>query len=213
VGPAIEDTLRDDAIPSGWCSEANQSAADYRVVKSLDRPISTITAGSENSHGASCLALTFGAPEGETIPVGAPRVKPPAKADPRIAALAGSEPTLLDQPSAPVLARDGKGTSISPSSLGRSMITSASDSAYLGAGIRRLTVEECAILQAFPADYPWRGTKTAQYRQVGNAVCPPVAEALVRAVLDQHPDQLRGRIEQFPADPPPLVGGELPPAR
>lgn len=46
---------------------------------------------------------------------------------------------------------------------------------------RRLTVEECAVLQAFPADYPWTvaGTVEEQYRAVGNAVPPPVAAALV----------------------------------
>ena len=55
---------------------------------------------------------------------------------------------------------------------------------YLGAGIRRLTVTECAVLMAWPADYPLQGTKTAHYRQVGNGVCPPVALCLARAVRD-----------------------------
>ena len=48
---------------------------------------------------------------------------------------------------------------------------------------RRLTVEECAILQAFPDDHPWQGPKVARYRQVGNAVCPPMSEAVGRIVV------------------------------
>jgi DNA (cytosine-5)-methyltransferase 1 len=41
-----------------------------------------------------------------------------------------------------------------------------------------LTVRMAAILQGFPADWPFWGSKTAAYRQVGNAFPPPVAEAL-----------------------------------
>jgi DNA (cytosine-5)-methyltransferase 1 len=48
---------------------------------------------------------------------------------------------------------------------------------------RRLTVEECAILQDFPAGHPFQGTKTARYRQVGNAVPPKLAEVVGRAIL------------------------------
>jgi site-specific DNA-cytosine methylase len=49
--------------------------------------------------------------------------------------------------------------------------------------VRRVTVSECALLQGFPADHPFQGNRTQQYRQVGNAVPPPVAEALGRAIL------------------------------
>jgi site-specific DNA-cytosine methylase len=58
----------------------------------------------------------------------------------------------------------------------------ASDAAFLAVGRRRLTLQECAALQSFPADWPWRGNKTSQYRQVGNAVAPPVAFAVARVL-------------------------------
>lgn len=41
---------------------------------------------------------------------------------------------------------------------------------------------ELGVLQGFPADYPWQGNKTEQARQIGNAVPPPFAAALVAAV-------------------------------
>jgi DNA (cytosine-5)-methyltransferase 1 len=42
--------------------------------------------------------------------------------------------------------------------------------------LRRITVEEVAVLQGFPPDWEWRGPRGAMYRQVGNAVPPILGE-------------------------------------
>lgn len=50
-------------------------------------------------------------------------------------------------------------------------------------GSHRVTVQEAGILQSFPADYPWQGTKSQQYRCVGDAVPPLLAAAILRRLL------------------------------
>jgi DNA (cytosine-5)-methyltransferase 1 len=47
----------------------------------------------------------------------------------------------------------------------------------------RVSVADAGTLQTFPADYPWQGTKTKQYMQVGNAVPPLLAKALLAEVM------------------------------
>ncbi|MHA6528251.1 DNA cytosine methyltransferase [Corynebacterium pyruviciproducens] len=46
----------------------------------------------------------------------------------------------------------------------------------------RLTVQMGAVIQGFPRDWKWSGGKTAQWRQVGNAFPPPVAESIGRSI-------------------------------
>lgn len=47
----------------------------------------------------------------------------------------------------------------------------------------RVTVEEAAALQSFPEGFPWQGVKTKRYQQVGNAIPPLLAEAVLQEVL------------------------------
>jgi DNA (cytosine-5)-methyltransferase 1 len=49
-------------------------------------------------------------------------------------------------------------------------------------GARRITVQEAAMVQGFPADMPWAGPTSSRYRQIGNAVPVLLAEAVGKMV-------------------------------
>jgi DNA (cytosine-5)-methyltransferase 1 len=49
---------------------------------------------------------------------------------------------------------------------------------------RTITTAEMAALQTFPPGFPWSGASMTHAKQVGNAVPPKFAEALLRAVLE-----------------------------
>ncbi|MFB7630533.1 DNA cytosine methyltransferase [Streptomyces sp. NPDC056149] len=48
----------------------------------------------------------------------------------------------------------------------------------------RITTREAGILQTFPANYPWQGSKSAQFAQIGNAVPPRLAAHLLAPHLN-----------------------------
>jgi DNA (cytosine-5)-methyltransferase 1 len=48
----------------------------------------------------------------------------------------------------------------------------------------RVSVQEAAILQTFPADHPFQGAKGKQYLQIGNAVPPLLGQRVLKMFLD-----------------------------
>ncbi|MFJ3716834.1 DNA cytosine methyltransferase [Streptomyces sp. NPDC090057] len=62
--------------------------------------------------------------------------------------------------------------------------TGTEDRDLFGAGGPMLTVPQAAIIQGFPKEWDFAGRKTAQYRQVGNAFPPPVAQAIGESIIE-----------------------------
>ena len=97
----------------------------------------------------------------------------------------GEHPELLDSPSPAVCATEYKGTNGKESTgwTATGGPARASDALWRATGRRRLTVEECAVLQGLEG-HPIQGaTLASKYRQVGNAVPPAMAEAVGRSIL------------------------------
>jgi DNA (cytosine-5)-methyltransferase 1 len=89
---------------------------------------------------------------------------------------------LLERPAPSVTTTEIKGSRQGHGTDGADNFDRASDLLWRATGRRRLTWQECAILQDFPQDHPFQGTKTARYRQIGNAVPRTMARLLGEAV-------------------------------
>jgi DNA (cytosine-5)-methyltransferase 1 len=72
----------------------------------------------------------------------------------------------------------------------------------------RMTAAEAGALQGFPRDYPWTGSRTAQFQQAGDVVSPLVGAAVLGAVLGvEWEPQVRAHAAQLAAAPV-LVGDQ-----
>lgn len=91
--------------------------------------------------------------------------------------------SVLLRPSPTVSATEVKGSTMYDRADGHTRPDWASCALDEGTGRRRLTVQECAILQDFPPDWPFQGSQEDQYRQVGNAVPPTMARVVLEQVI------------------------------
>ena len=117
-----------------------------------------------------------------------------------IGGVSGAGNQYIERPSPTVSTVEGKGSNDNYRAIGeRPKVNKASDALWLATGRRRLTIEECATLQAFPSDHPWQGSKSSRYRQVGNAVPPPLAEEVGRSIAENaHHHGILGESSRMP---------------
>lgn len=54
----------------------------------------------------------------------------------------------------------------------------------------RVSQREASILQGFPPDYPWQGTRSQQFQQIGNAVPPPLARAVLTQLVGEQSQEM-----------------------
>lgn len=113
-----------------------------------------------------------------TLPVERPRAGAVAKAHQRTAAEEARDPDswTRSRPSTTIAGRDLVGDPGANANRFNSSTKTRND------GIR-VPIEDRGVLQTFPAAYPWRGTRSKQDEQVGNAVPPLLAAHVLAAVV------------------------------
>ena len=63
-----------------------------------------------------------------------------------------------------------------------SLMSGGSVATSIPSNLRRISVQEAAVIQTFPRDMPWHGSQSSRYRQIGNAVPPKMSFAVAQSV-------------------------------
>ncbi len=157
--------------------------------RGIDEPAPTITAGHDPGNGVWVPGIRFGNQENSAVrrldePAATLRYSERMNACDWIPVAANEGTTAEDM--------EWTGARPSPTIVGTFApdVVAAPGWRKAGDGPRqsqkgsvRVTVTEAAILQSFRADYPWQGSKTSQYQQVGNAIPVKLAAAVLRAAM------------------------------
>lgn len=150
----------------------------------LDAPMSTVTAQDHHASVAVSLLKLRGTSTGSSAAAPVPTISAQGTHIAEVRAFLvkfygnGGQWAGCDEPMHTIPSRDRMGL----------VTVEGQDYVIADIGMRMLQPRELARAQGFPADYLLEAThagrplpKYAQVRMIGNSVCPPLAEALVRA--------------------------------
>lgn len=180
-------------IPVGYGERQGQLPR----TNSVTEPIGTVVASGKHHLVAAFLAKHYGGATGSSVRLPMPTMTATATQTPLVYAFltkyyGRSVGQTVSEPLHSITTKDRLGLVTvtydgTPYAILRHLTSS-----YVIAdiGMRMLTPRELAAAQGFPADYILSGHKTNDVARLGNAVCPPVARAIVAenyADIHDHP--------------------------
>lgn len=172
----------EDAVPMRPSPTTDQSPVTVR------QALATLPRVGEHGNDAECTAKIV------------PARSPIMRASPYNGSLlfnGSGRPLDLDQPAktlpasmggnaTPILDQHEIDTDAKPWVVGyhRQLAQGANPSDRVPDRLRRITVQEAAALQSFPADWEFIGARNSRFRQIGNAVPPRLAFAVANELRD-----------------------------